>query len=103
MTVRQISITAYRKHVSSGKALNQWSRIYQYLLGTKGLTRAEIAETLHLRVSSVCGRTKELLDAHMVRELPRRPCSITQEMAHPVISVANPPTDSEDVIAQLLG
>lgn len=98
MTARRISIEAYHRHLESGKALTQWQRIYEWLYtyygpvnynpeafpAYEGCTRAELAEKLHLRVSSVCGRVKELLDAGMIEELPRRKCTVTGDMAHPL-------------------
>jgi len=85
VTVRGISIEAYYRHMDSGKALNQWQRIYYELIITgRKLTRAELAEYMHIRMSSVCGRVHELMRAGLLVEYPRRSCGITHEQAHPV-------------------
>lgn len=90
MTARAISIEAYHRHIESGKALVQWADIYQFLEEPNQggevmpFTRAELAYYMELRESSVCGRVKELLDAGLIVELPRRKCTVTGHMAHPV-------------------
>ena len=84
MTVRSISIEAYEKHKNSGKQLVQWVLIYDWLRSSSGWTRAEISEHMGIRMSSVCGRVKELLDANLLVEGPRRTCTVTGEAAHPV-------------------
>lgn len=84
MTARAISIEAYDKHHASGKALTQWMKIYDYLRLVDGLTRNEIAAQTQIPITSVCGRVKELLDAGMVYEGPRRVCNVTGSEAHPV-------------------
>jgi len=81
---RAISIEAYRRHIDSGKALTQWVRIYRTLKHYGPKTRAELEQCTGFRISSVCGRVKELLDAGMLEELSRRECSVTGEQAHPV-------------------
>ncbi len=47
-------------------------------------TRCEISEATGLRLSSVCGRMKELTLLQVIQELPRRACRCTGRAAHPV-------------------
>ena len=85
MTVRGISIEAYYRHQESGKALNQWQKIYHFLNETGNrMTRAELSEYMIIRMSSICGRVHELMQAGLLVEYPRRSCGITHEQAHPV-------------------
>jgi predicted transcriptional regulator len=85
MTVRNISIEAYEKHHASGRALTQWQKLYVYLSTcSHPKTRAEISATTGIRLSSVCGRVKEMMQAGLLEEFPRRRCAITDEPAHPV-------------------
>ena len=93
MTARNISIEAYHKHLESGKALVQWVRIVEHLRKSLcPLTRAEIAQRLNMRDSSVCGRVNELLKAKLVVEHNRQQCSVTLQQAHPIgINYADPP------------
>ena len=81
---RSISIEAYRKHIETGKAKTQWIKIYEFMRRRQPLTRSEISERTGIRMSSVCGRVKELLDAGLLIEEERRKCMITHEPAHPV-------------------
>lgn len=47
-----------------------------------GMTRAEIADAAHIRLSSTCGRVSELLERGVLEECARRPCSVTGVSAH---------------------
>lgn len=98
MTVRGISIDAYAKHISSGKALTQWMKIYEFLKDHRasGATRNEIAIACGMRIPSVCGRVKEMLDSNIIVEQERRKCAITDEAAHPVI-IKEPPCLNESM------
>ena len=86
MTARAISIEAYEKHIRSNKRKAQWVRIYMHLKVYPEMmsTRSEMSQFTGMRMSSVCGRVHELLQANMIEELPRRTCSITKEPAHPL-------------------
>ena len=86
---RSISLEAYRRHIDSGKQLTQWQQILKILRQNQMTwTRAELEKHAGMRISSVCGRVKELLDAGLIEEHDRRKCSVTGEPAHPV-SVKN--------------
>jgi len=84
LTVRSISIEAYQRHIESGKQETQWVRIYTYLSHVLPRTRSEISEETKIRMSSVCGRVNELMQAGLLAENERRKCRITGELAHPV-------------------
>jgi hypothetical protein len=84
MTVRNISIAAYEKHIESGKQASQWMRIYEYLGTHSPRTRSELSEYAGIRLSSVCGRVNELIKAKLVIEDARRECRVTGEPAHTV-------------------
>lgn len=91
MSAKPISIEAYRKHIDSGKAHAQWVRIYVLLRfyfppGYEQIrrTRSELSDYTGIRLSSVCGRVNELIQAGLLTEYPRRNCQITNEPAHPV-------------------
>lgn len=91
MAVRGISIQAYREHKASGAALKQWHRIYNtvrfFSIGD-GITRAELEQKTGIRLSSVCGRVNELMNAKpvgLIREGNQRVCRVTKHLAHPLI------------------
>lgn len=87
--VRDTSKSAYKEHKSSGEAESQQNRILTLLADRPAMTRAEIAKALNMRLSSICGRVRELLNAGKLQDHPRRPCSITGIMSHEV-SIALP-------------
>ena len=70
---------AYLKHIASGKALYQWHRVYRHIETTPGCTRSEIERDLKIKLSSVTGRVKELIDAQMIDDYGERKCSVTGE------------------------
>lgn len=83
-SVSTTSIDAYK---AMGPRLGRQQQvIVSYLAKNahRDYTRAELAQYVGMRLSSVCGRVKELLDLHIVTECPRRPCSTTKINAHPV-------------------
>lgn len=81
--VRAISIEAYHRHISSGKALPQWCRILDYIKRHPNVTRAQLEKALGMRISSVCGRVKSLLDAGLITESEQTiRCPVTKEWAH---------------------
>lgn len=82
--VRTISIDAYHEHLKSGKALKQWQKIYAAMKLYKPLTRSELSDATGIRLSSVCGRVNELIEAGLVVEHERRKCTVTGRAAHPV-------------------
>lgn len=79
--VRAISIAAYRAH---GPAMQpQELAIVRYLARcTSAPTRAQIAAGTGLRVASVCGRCRALLDRLVLAETPARRCEETGRLAH---------------------
>ncbi|HEX5464434.1 MAG TPA: hypothetical protein VFW88_06930 [Burkholderiales bacterium] len=82
MSARGISILAYREHLASGKALKQWERILLAVEKHGPLTRAEIERWTAIRLSSVCGRVKELLDVHVLAEVGIVKCKVTHNRVH---------------------
>jgi hypothetical protein len=82
--VRDVSIESY--HVMGPKLGEQQRRIVSYLAkyAHRDFTRAELAEGLGLPVSSVCGRVKELMQAHILVEGQRRPDRRTGIASHPL-------------------
>lgn len=85
MTVADTSLDAYRDHRDSGE-LGAQQRKVMLFFHTKGgeHTRAELAERVPMRLSSVCGRVNELIEMGYLAEGPRRRCSVTGRNAHPV-------------------
>ena len=47
-------------------------------------TRSEMAERMHMRLSSVCGRVNELIEMNYLEDGERRKCSVTGRSAHVV-------------------
>lgn len=86
MSVAHTSVENYHEHRRSGKLGAQAQQILDFLKSnwTKNWSRLEIAASLDLRLSSVCGRINELIEARLVEERPERPCSITGKTVKPV-------------------
>lgn len=86
--VRDTSRDALAKLGASGKLNRQQAAIVAFLQAHpgRGYTRAELAEATGLRHSTICGRCNELLSEPFaaLEELPRRPCRVTGEAAHPL-------------------
>lgn len=86
MTAATTSIENYREHKSSGKLGAQASEIVKFLTrySDRDWSRAELAEAMNLRLSSVCGRVNELIQSkHVQPQHPRR-CQITKKTVSPV-------------------
>jgi predicted transcriptional regulator len=98
MTVRAISIEAYKHHIDSGKAETQWMKIFTFMDSHVPLTRSEISETLGMRMSSVCGRIHELIEAGLLKEGDRRRCEITGEPAHTLESAIAAPDSNQQTL-----
>lgn len=84
--IKQTSVDAYYAMIAGPKLGEQQRAIVAYLARNchRDFTRAELAQYLGLRVSSVCGRVNELLEQQAVVETPRRKCSVTGSSAHPL-------------------
>lgn len=81
---RDTSIAAYR---SMGPRLSSQQRTIIAFLArhaSRDYTRAELAEAIPMRLTSICGRVNELLKLHILIERPRRPDRHTGIAAHPV-------------------
>lgn len=81
---RETSIQAYRRLQESGRDIPQRLRIYAALYPDKAMTRAELEQATGIRLSSVCGRVKELLSDGYLDDRETRKCRITGENVHVV-------------------
>lgn len=86
MNVATTSIENYRAHRESGKLGDQAREIVEFLARhtDRDWSRAELAEALDLRLSSVCGRVNELLHSQHAEAAPARACQITGKKVNPV-------------------
>lgn len=84
--VRQTSKDAYKYIRTTGSNLTQYIRILGHLekAGKGGLTIAEISAETRLQKSSVSARYRELIDAKILKELPKRKQKTGGCMARPV-------------------
>ena len=83
--IADTSRMAYNKLKSTGKLSHQQDLMLQFFrLNPGAWTRQEFSMAAKWGINTVCGRTKELLDLGVLRELPRRACKVTQEQAHPL-------------------
>lgn len=90
--IASTSRDAHRAHQSSGKLGEQQRQLMLWFHGKHrdlDVTRAELAQATGLRLSSVCGRVFELLDAGYLEETARRRCTITGSSAH-ALRIARP-------------
>lgn len=58
-------------------------------------SRAELAEILSMRLSSVCARVREMLDKEMIEEGNSRQCSVTHSWVSTVKSKKAPHWDGQ--------
>lgn len=86
MSVATTSIENYREHRSSGKLGAQAREILEFLAKHthRDWSRAELADDLDLRLSSVCGRVNELIHGGYLDMAPTRKCQVTGKKIHPV-------------------
>ncbi|ODC02720.1 hypothetical protein BFW38_03330 [Terasakiispira papahanaumokuakeensis] len=54
----------------------------------EGMTRSELAQDLKLRVSSVCGRCRTLIDHHLVSVEQVRHCRVSQRRVQALVLTA---------------
>ena len=80
---RDTSRDALAEHRSSGKLGAQQQVVFAALTkGGQAFTRAELAVRTGIRLSAICGRVSELLALQVIKEGPRRQCSVTGKNAH---------------------
>jgi predicted transcriptional regulator len=85
MRLADTNLDAFASLLDSGAIGRQQAQILIHLRTTgASLTRNEIAAQTGIRLSAVCGRVRELLDAGKLEELPRRACTLSGIGAHPV-------------------
>lgn len=85
--IAETSVTNYREHRSSGRLGAQALEIVQFLANRtdRDFSRAEIAEILGLRLSSICGRVNELIKSdHVEQSAQTRRCQVTGKTVRPV-------------------
>jgi len=83
--IADTSLEAYREHRKSGELGAQQRKVMLFFHMKGGEhTRAELAERIPMRLSSVCGRVNELLEMGYLVEGSRRPCKSTGRNAHPL-------------------
>jgi hypothetical protein len=72
---------SYDKLVKSGKARHRRHEILAFMALHTGrtFTRAELAEQIPMRLSTVCGQIHPLLQEGEVITVGRRPCTVTGE------------------------
>lgn len=85
MSVADTSLDAYREHRDSGELSAQQKKVMLFFHMHGGeYTRSELAGSIPMRLSSVCGRVFELIELGYLTEGPRRACGVTGVSAHPV-------------------
>ena len=86
MTVATTSIANYHEHKGSGRLGKQSRAIVEFMAINidRDWSRAELAEQLGLRLSSVCGRVNELIHSRHVEPQPNRRCQVTAKTVSPV-------------------
>ena len=81
--MRSTSRDAMAEHRETGKLGAQQQQVFAALTKSgQAFTRAELAQRTGIRLSAICGRSRELLDLQLIKEGPRRQCSVTGKNAH---------------------
>ena len=85
MTVRDTSRAAYKYIKTTGGTTSQYVRIVGLLKRFKnGMTIAELHAKTGLQKSSISARIRELVEAKILKELPKRKQSVGDRIARPV-------------------
>lgn len=90
--IASTSLDAHREHRASGKLGEQQRAIMLWFHAKHrdvDVTRAELAKATGIRLSSVCGRVFELIEAGYLEETGRRRCTVTGSSAH-ALRIARP-------------
>lgn len=87
MPVRDTSIQAYHDHEGDGILGYQQGEILKKMKRGRDYSRSELAEASGIRLTSVCGRVKELIDKGRIGEGPIRACKVTGRTVRPVFRV----------------
>lgn len=84
--VRDTSIEAHHEPKASGDLGRQQQEVYDLFLRHPGLrfTRNEVAASLSMRLSSVCGRINALIARRLLEDGERRTCGVTGKNCHAV-------------------
>lgn len=85
--VRDTSIEAYDEMKGSGKLTNMQRKVLDAMATGRDYSRAELAKSTGMQLSSICGRVFELKEKGRIAEAPIRPCKITGKTVHPVFRV----------------
>jgi hypothetical protein len=95
--VATTSIENYHEHKRSGKLGQQAANVLEFIERHphRDWTRAEIAQALHLPLSSVCGRVNELIKARLLIPAPNRPCHISGKKVCPIRQSTNYESESK--------
>lgn len=90
--VSTTSIQAFKNVKSIGKDIAQHRHIKRLLDSAPAheYSRAEIAEILKMRLSSVCARVREMLDKGLIIEGEKRQCTITNASVSTIKSKKSP-------------
>lgn len=84
MTARDTSIDAYHDHDRSGELGRQQMKLLGAMRRGRDYSRSELSRLTRIRLTSVCGRVKELKDKGRITEAPVRACKVTGRTVHPV-------------------
>ena len=86
MSVATTSIDAYIEHRQTGKLGCQAMEIFEFMKRhpNRDWSRSELSEAIDIRLSSVCGRVNEMLDAFVLEAGQKRKCQITGKTVNPV-------------------
>lgn len=84
--IADTSREAYRRALASGRvSLGQKEVLRGFEPDPdRDYTRAELGEIVGRRSGPICARVNELVQRGYLVQLPRRPCRVTGELAHPV-------------------
>jgi len=81
--MRDTSRDGLAEHRATGKLGAQQQQVFAALTKSgQAFTRAELAQRTGIRLSAICGRASELLALQVIKEGPRRQCSVTGKNAH---------------------
>ena len=89
MTARDTSIEAYQDLILAGKRPKQWMTIFHAVRLNGQVTRDQLAYLTNLRLASVCGRVKELIDEGLLVDDEIVLSSTTGAKVHAVKIAAN--------------
>ena len=89
------SAESYREEKASGREQSQKERVFDLLKSSGAMSRRDIAKSLGLQLSAVCGRVNSLMAAGQVENKGKAVCAESGKLVHLVRVVPDASRESQ--------